>query len=110
MLCSVELLYAHIIQFLIRAYDWYREGTFRHILHSITRPSELRYQDLLEHIAACSRNIEQLAAAGSQVEIREMHTYMKLMAARLEKSESAMIELRSLIISMSVGLRSQKPY
>jgi hypothetical protein len=39
MMTVMEELYAHVIQFLIRAHDWYREGTFRHILHSITRPS-----------------------------------------------------------------------
>jgi hypothetical protein len=55
---AVEELYAHIIRFLIRAYDWYREGTLRHIVHSITRPADLRYHDLLENIEAGSRNIE----------------------------------------------------
>lgn len=104
---AMEELYAHVIQFLIRAHAWYREGTFRHILHSITRPAELRYQDLLEHIADCSRNIEQLAVAGSQVELREMHTMMKLMAARVERSESIAIELKYMITSKSVGIPSR---
>jgi hypothetical protein len=107
MTAAVEGLYAHIIQFLIRAYDWYREGTFRHIFHSITRPVELRYHDLLEHIETGSRNIEQLAVAGSQVELRQMHTTLKLMADRVEKTESVMIELKYMITSKLMVPRSQ---
>jgi hypothetical protein len=96
---AVEGLYAHVIRFLIRAHDWYREGTLRHIVHSITRPAELRYQDLLESIEASSRTIEKLAIAGSQVELRQMHTILKLMADRLGKSESTILEMRSMMIS-----------
>ncbi len=96
---AVEALYAHIIRFLIRAHDWYREGSFRHMVHSITRPAQLRYDDLLEEIETCSRNIEQLAVAGSQMEIRQMNTVLKLMAERVERSESTMIELKHMITS-----------
>ncbi|PSN67616.1 hypothetical protein BS50DRAFT_522257 [Corynespora cassiicola Philippines] len=99
MMNEVEGLYAHIMEFLVRAHDWYKEGTFRHILHSITRPAELHYKDLLENIEDCSRNIEQLAVAGSQVELRDMHNNMKLMAARLERSENTLMELKSLILT-----------
>ena len=81
---AVEGLYAHIIRFLIRAHNWYREGTLRHIVHSVTRPAELRYHDILETIEAGSRNIEQLAVAGSQGELRQMQTLLKVMADRVE--------------------------
>ena len=98
---AVEALYAQIIRFLIRAHDWYREGTLRHIVHSVTRPAELRYHDVLENIEAASRNIEQLAIAGSHVELRQMHTIVKLMADRMERSESTILEMRCMMISMS---------
>ncbi|CAI9636955.1 unnamed protein product [Alternaria burnsii] len=96
---AVEGLYAHIIRFLIRAHDWYREGTLRHIIHSVTRPAELRYHDVLENIEAGSRNIEQLAIAGSQVELRQMHTILKLMSDRVERSESTIVEMRCMMIN-----------
>jgi hypothetical protein len=104
---AVEGLYAHVIRFLIRAHDWYREGTLRHIVHSVTRPAELRYQDLLESIEASSRTIEKLAIAGSQVELRQMHTILKLMADRLGKSESTILEMRSMLISRLMELMSE---
>ncbi|OCL10285.1 hypothetical protein AOQ84DRAFT_402084 [Glonium stellatum] len=34
---AVAKLYAYMIKFFIRAYDWYRESTFRHVLHAVTR-------------------------------------------------------------------------
>jgi hypothetical protein len=37
----IESIYAHTIRFLIRALQWYQEGKFKHIIHSITRPSGL---------------------------------------------------------------------
>ena len=101
MITVVEELYAYIVRFLIRAYDWYQEGTFRHILHSITRPVELRYQDLLEHIESCSRTIEQLTIAGSQVELRQVHTLLRIISDRVNNHESSMVELKNMITSMS---------
>lgn len=70
---AVCQLYAHILRFLVRAHDWYMEGTLKHIVHSITRPVELRYDDLLQNIAQSSRVIEQLASSGHQAEFRDMH-------------------------------------
>lgn len=70
---SLRQLYVHILRFLIRAHDWYKEGTFKHIVHSITRPIELRYNDLLQEIAQSSRVIEQLASSGHHAEFRDMH-------------------------------------
>ncbi|KAH6875179.1 hypothetical protein BKA58DRAFT_437169 [Alternaria rosae] len=96
---AVEGLYAQIIRFLIRAHDWCQEGTLRHIIHSVTRPAELRYHDVLENIETGSRNIEQLAIAGSQMELRQMHTIVKLMADRVEKSESTIFEMKCMMIN-----------
>lgn len=99
MTTTVEGLYSHIIQFLLRAHVWYQEGTLKHILHSVTRPFELRYQDLLHQIDGCSREIEQMAVSGSQFELREVHSSLKIMAARMERTESTMIEMRTLLAS-----------
>ncbi|KAH7129451.1 hypothetical protein B0J13DRAFT_482768 [Dactylonectria estremocensis] len=81
---AVGNLYANLLRFFIRAHDWCREGTLRHLLHSITRPVELRYEDLLEDIAANSREIDQLATSGNRVEIREMNFKLSEIAAKLD--------------------------
>lgn len=70
---AVTDLYASILKFLVRARDWYEEGRFKHFLHSITRPVELRYNDLLQDIAENSNLIRQIAELGHQAESRDVH-------------------------------------
>ncbi|KAI1074170.1 hypothetical protein F5B20DRAFT_466320 [Whalleya microplaca] len=70
---AVEGLYALILRFLIRAYDWYQGSSFRRAVQSITHPVELTWNDILEEISDCSRKIDQLAVSGSQAEVREIH-------------------------------------
>jgi hypothetical protein len=52
-------MYAHILRFLLRALRWYQESKLSHMVHAITRPAELRYDDLLEKISFLSRNITE---------------------------------------------------
>ncbi|KEZ40094.1 hypothetical protein SAPIO_CDS9108 [Scedosporium apiospermum] len=69
---AVGKLYANLLRFFIRAHEWCEEGRLRHLLHSITRPVELRYKDLLDDIDYTSRHISQLASAGTQVRVCEI--------------------------------------
>lgn len=85
---AVSNLYANLVRFFIRAYEWCQEGKLRHLLHSITRPPELRYQDLLEDIAANSREIDQLAASSARVEIRDINLKLNTIVARLESYQA----------------------
>ncbi|KAK3986597.1 hypothetical protein QBC44DRAFT_401975 [Cladorrhinum sp. PSN332] len=89
MLQAVEDLYSSIIQFFLRAHTWCQEGSFRHLIHSITRPPELRYKDLLEQIAEKSRLIDKLAVAGNQAEIREMNGKLTQITAQLQIIQSS---------------------
>ncbi|KAG6358337.1 hypothetical protein INS49_014221 [Diaporthe citri] len=77
---ALENLYAQLIKFFIRAIQWLQESPLQHILHSITRPPDLRYKDLLEDIDCHSRRIDQLAVSGSQAEVRAIH--MEVVDAR----------------------------
>jgi hypothetical protein len=70
---AVTILYACILQFLIRARGWYEEGKRKRFIHSITRPVELRYRDLLDEITSNTLVIDKLATSGSQAEIRDLH-------------------------------------
>ncbi len=71
---AIESLYSCILEFLLTAHSWVNESRFRHIYHSITQPHKLQYDGLLDKITDCSNNILELAALGSQAEIRVMHT------------------------------------
>lgn len=83
-------LYAYTIKFFIRAIEWFRENPFQHILHSITRPPELRYKDLLEDIESQSRRLDQLAASGSQAEVRAIHL-------ELSDTRTAVMDMRKMM-------------
>ena len=95
---AVSELYAYVIKFFIRAYDWYRESTFSHVLHSITRPAELRYKDLLDKITDRSRSIDQLAVSGSQAEQREMHKKLNAFVAEQNSMAALVSDLKKLIV------------
>ena len=94
---AVMELYAYIIRFFIRAHDWYQEGSFLHVLHSITRPAELRYKDLIATIYDCSRRIDRLASSGSQAEQRDMHKKIEVIIAKLEHSDTALVEMKGMM-------------
>lgn len=85
---AIGNLYAKLLRFFIRAYDWCHEGSFRHLLHSITRPPELRYRDLLREISENSQQIDQLAVSSSRVEIREMHLKLLKVLAKVDDIHS----------------------
>lgn len=91
---TVTSLYACIIKFLIRALDWYNESKLRHVVHSITRPAELRYSDLIEEISYGTRRVKDLALASSQAEQRDIHT-------KLKELTSHFIELKNTVNSKS---------
>ncbi|KAI0892763.1 hypothetical protein F4806DRAFT_478076 [Annulohypoxylon nitens] len=74
---SIAELNAYILRFLIRAHDWYQQGTWKHIVHSITQPSELRYDDILKAISQRTAGIRDLASCGQQVVIRGIQTELK---------------------------------
>ena len=99
MKAAVVELYTCIIQFFIRADSWYREGRFLHLLHSVTRPPELRYKDLIESITTCSQNIDQLASSASRAELRVVHEKLDLLTSKCDQSDVLMQDVKSLMIS-----------
>ncbi|KAK6332997.1 hypothetical protein TWF718_010822 [Orbilia javanica] len=70
---SIQILYSHIIKFLMRALKWYQQPTWKRAVSSITEPFALHFKDILEDILEQSRQIDQLALAASQAELRDMH-------------------------------------
>ncbi|KAL6712766.1 hypothetical protein ACLMJK_000640 [Lecanora helva] len=105
---AVARLYAYLIQFLLKALEWYQEGTFKRILHSFTQPVGLKYKDILENIEDCSRQLDQWAAALSQAELRDihnmqrdMHTDLGKTGAIIQQSAASVDEIRRRVIGIA---------
>lgn len=84
MIKSVSILYAHIMRFLIRAWKFYHESKLMHAIHSVTRPTALRYDDLLKSIQRDAESIRRLAMTNSQEEVRSVHNEVRDLRERLE--------------------------
>ncbi|KAI0192307.1 hypothetical protein EV127DRAFT_468893 [Xylaria flabelliformis] len=70
----IVAIYTNVLKFLLRALSWYRESKVMHIIHAITRPAELRYNDLLATILSLSSRMTENALASSHAEQQDMHT------------------------------------
>ncbi|PTB38394.1 hypothetical protein M441DRAFT_251508 [Trichoderma asperellum CBS 433.97] len=93
---ALEELYASILSFLLKAYDWYNEGKISHFLHSFTRPLHRVHADLVDEIAAKSRKIDKLAGSASQAELRVMHKRIADIQAQLQLVTASQSEPRDL--------------
>lgn len=96
---AVSELYAHIIRFLIRAHDWYQESKSRHFIHSLTRPVELRYSDVIDEIESSTRAVDISATAGAQAEQRDVHLKLQEFNQRQKDSKVILLEIRQMMIS-----------
>ncbi|EHK48580.1 hypothetical protein TRIATDRAFT_5974, partial [Trichoderma atroviride IMI 206040] len=93
---ALEELYASVLNFLLKAYDWYKQEKLSHFLHSVTRPLHRVYADLVDEIAENSRRIDQLAAAAMQAECRDMHQKIKVIQSQLQLIAASRTEPRDL--------------
>ncbi|MCJ1268458.1 hypothetical protein MMC22_008346 [Lobaria immixta] len=96
---AVSELYAHIIRFFIRAHDWYQESKSRHFIHSLTRPVELRYSDVIDEIESSTRAVDTLATAGAQAEQRDVHLKLQELDQRQKDSKTVLLEIRQMMIT-----------
>lgn len=97
---AVAELYARVVRFLIRAQAWYEESKPLHLLHSITRPPELRYFDIMQEIETWAHTVESLASAGIQAETRDMHSKLEKVMRKQHESATVLLEVRQLMIGM----------
>ncbi|KAF2868402.1 hypothetical protein BDV95DRAFT_579769 [Massariosphaeria phaeospora] len=74
---TIALLYSYIIKFLLRALAWYETSTASRAIQSFTRPSALRYTDLIQDIYKATGKVNELSVAGSQAEQRDMHNKLR---------------------------------
>lgn len=80
---AVALLYAKIIEFIIKAIKWCKKGKLRHALTAITHPFELKFKSITDEITLRSRRVDELASAASKAEIRDLHLKIHGMSTTL---------------------------
>ncbi|KAI8955848.1 hypothetical protein F4801DRAFT_177344 [Xylaria longipes] len=80
----VSMLYAHIMRFLIRALKYYEESSLMRMVHSITRPAALRYDDLIRLIRRDEEIVRRHASTSSQAEIRAVHNSILAVSTQLQ--------------------------
>ncbi|KAI1170553.1 hypothetical protein F4777DRAFT_108471 [Nemania sp. FL0916] len=81
----VSWLYAHIVRFLVRALHYYQESSIVRVIHTVTRPSALRYDDLVQLIRRDVEKVRRHAATSSQAEIRALHHSIRTLSSQLER-------------------------
>ncbi|TGO11335.1 hypothetical protein BTUL_0112g00250 [Botrytis tulipae] len=81
------MLNAQIIKFLTVSLSWFRESRALHILHSVTRPPQIQYNDLVEKMGILSQSISTTAQLSSFAEQRDMHSVMKSIMSKQESLE-----------------------
>jgi hypothetical protein len=86
---AVANLYACIIRFILRAFDWYQKGRLARILKSFTHPAELQYADLIRDITDHRKEVERLATGAAQAEQRDMHLEVQKISQNQETMLSA---------------------
>jgi hypothetical protein len=97
-------MYAHILRFLLRALHWYQESKVMRAIHSITRPVELRYDDLLEKISILSHNTTDWASVISHAEQRDVHIQIRENASNQNKMMLSIEQLTALVFEIKHSL------
>ncbi|EAU29358.1 predicted protein [Aspergillus terreus NIH2624] len=82
-------LYAHIIQFLLRALEWYEERPWKRAMHAVTKPAALRYTDIINNIHQTTDKITAHATAGSHAEQRDIHRKFLAIQKMMEQNASS---------------------
>ncbi|KAK7697668.1 hypothetical protein SLS64_013298 [Diaporthe eres] len=70
---AVSLLYAKIMEFVVKAIKWCKKGKTRHAIAAIAHPFELKFKNIIDEITRRSRAVDELAHAASKAEIRDLH-------------------------------------
>jgi hypothetical protein len=97
---AVAQVYAHIINFLIRAKDWYEEGKLLHVINSFARPAKLRYDDIIQDIEICTKEIDRLSTASARAEQRDIHLELQELSRRQEDSDRREKESKRMLLEI----------
>ncbi|OAL57159.1 hypothetical protein IQ07DRAFT_29630 [Pyrenochaeta sp. DS3sAY3a] len=70
---AISKLYAHLIQFLVRAMRWYQKGKVRRAVGAVFKPFALDFQEQLNEVNELSRSVDDIATTAAQAELRAVH-------------------------------------
>ncbi|TRX92246.1 hypothetical protein FHL15_006861 [Xylaria flabelliformis] len=96
----IVAIYTNVLKFLLRALSWYQESKVMHIIHAITRPAGLQYNDLLATILSLSSRMTENALASSHAEQRDMHTDLSTLVHWKSYIEKKVDELMSHLLEV----------
>ncbi|EPE06111.1 hypothetical protein F503_02940 [Ophiostoma piceae UAMH 11346] len=97
---ELEALYAHILEFLLRAKDWFEEGWAKHLAETILRP--LKYSDILDKVRQSAAIIRSLAVDRSNVEQRQMHREVRALMDAFSPVSTSVSDIKSKASEISV--------
>lgn len=76
---AISRLYAPILVFFQQALRWYNRSRVGRALSAVFSPYELKYKDTVEQIQRCAKAVNDMAAAKSRAEIRDIHISLEMM-------------------------------
>ncbi|KAK8022650.1 hypothetical protein PG993_013417 [Apiospora rasikravindrae] len=101
-------IYGHVLRFLVRALGWYQESRFMHVVHSVTRPTELRYDDILASISSLSRDMSDMAIVSSHLEQRDMHIGIKNQIMGQENIHISLERLTEIVLEIQASMAAER--
>jgi hypothetical protein len=75
-----------------------------HVVHAITRPAELRYDDLLKKISSLSQSMTEIALVSSHAEQRDLHAKIKKHLSGQQAMQISIEQLTSLVLQMKTAM------
>jgi hypothetical protein len=97
---TVSEIYSKIIRFFLKAERWYQQGKLRRAWEALSKPVELYYNDLIEEVEECTKEIEALATAGAHAEQRDMHLEIQVLTKKVQSTEDLLREMLGRLICM----------
>ncbi|KAL6694522.1 hypothetical protein J3F84DRAFT_395546 [Trichoderma pleuroticola] len=104
----IVAIYVHILKFLLRALRWYRESRMTHMLQAITRPTKLRYDDLLATISSLSDTMSKIALDSSHAEQRDMHACIAQIMHEQKLTRENITELITAVSDMKLSIVTEQ--
>ncbi|KAI4950395.1 hypothetical protein J4E91_004277 [Alternaria rosae] len=90
---ALSRLYAHLMLFFHLCVRWYNRGPLGRLCSAITSPFELDYQELMEQIRLSSKEVDDLASAGSRAEIRHVRVLTELQNQQMLEIDVKLLEM-----------------
>jgi Tfp pilus assembly protein PilO len=90
---TVAKLYACIVNFIVHATRWYKQGKLAHAWAAVAKPWALSFKTHFEDIASQAQQIEALARSASRAELRDAHLEIRETRSELQKARDQMQSL-----------------